>query len=609
VVGVYRVESPYQQPHKLAAELFSSQDTVISCNAGVITYVGKIASIVYNDTINCNAGSIVYTGKAANVISSISCNAGVITYAGRPSSINVVINCNKGVILYTGKLASIGTRIACNLGQITYVGKTATLYRIIGSQYLDLSYYVVDYLLNIFDIKYNNRLINNFDISYNTDIRIISAFDIAYSSLNTIRNTFDIAYLGERLISTFDIVYESVDTIRNTFDIAYSLTNTIRNTFDISYSISGTNRLAFAFDIQYAYIDSNVTIIDSVPVLLVNGVAIELIDVELAMDEGGYVWEATCTFAYPQDYVNFKVNDSVVIIFLGETYNLIVDSKAIDRSDPSSVKVTLYGVSPAIQYNTPRVKAISKTWTDPVLASAIATELIPIINWEILDWVVPANAFGLQNTSPIDGVKNLSEAAGGLVESLPDGSIHVRYKHVVSVPDYDSVTAFSSISDNVDNFSYSEKYTPNKLANLLLITDKAADTTKDRVEFIPSEGDPTQGTLKVYPGVWRETLSIIPTAAIISTSYLGVVTRSETELIEFVDAKSSLNYPVVDITVIDWKDVNLGSINFNFYESAVSSTISTFAYSLANVTYETMSHDYYVVGVPNTSVQFVVEDA
>lgn len=338
---------------------------------------------------------------------------------------------------------------------------------------------------------------------------------------------------------------------------------------------------------------------------------LELITAEISQDEGGTKWEATCVLANVQDITQFQVNKAFTLLFFGESYSLIVDSLAVDRSEvqPGSYQpqVTVYGVSPIAKYQTPRALPVSKTWTTDTNASAIAQEMIPGISWEIIDWVVPANVLGVEKVAPADVVTQLATAAGGILESLPDGTIHVRYKFPVSVPAYGPTTKDVTLVDEIDNFSYQEKYTPNRLVNLLKITDEQDKNQSDRAEFEADPSDPDAGTLHVYPAVWRETISMHATAPVVSQTYLGVVSRQVTEQVEFVAGKASTQYPVVSINSYTWNTTDLGLPTAQFYTTQLVSAVPD--YSLLNITYTTQAHDFRVIGFDQTTVQMVVEDA
>lgn len=340
---------------------------------------------------------------------------------------------------------------------------------------------------------------------------------------------------------------------------------------------------------------------------------LELISAEVAADEGGSKWEATCVLANVQDLTLFQVNKVFTLVFFGENYSLIVDSLAVDRQEPErgnyAPTITVYGVSPIAKYQTPRALPISKTWAADINASALAQELIPGISWEIIDWVIPATTFGVEKVAPADVVAQVANAAGGLLESLPDGTIRVRYKFPVSVPQYGPLTKDVTLVDEIDNFSYQEKYTPNRLVNLIKITDEQDKNQSDRAEFEADPNNNDQGTLHVYPAVWRDTISMHATAPVVSQTYLGVVSRQVTETVEFVAGKANTGFPVVSINSYTWKTTDLGTPAAQFYTTQLTCSVTVDAYSLLSITYTTQAHDFFVVGFDKTTVQMVVEDA
>ncbi len=458
-----------------------------------------------------------------------------------------------------------------------------------------------------FDVSYYSIAGAEFDVASGLWSTSSAAFSASHALVQNLVSAFDVHWSLKSISMAFDISSSLITQVRNSVNVVSALITKIVEDVDIGFFINNIDRISNDFSFGYFYSSSSVVLTPTNPLVVLDGRTLDIFSAEVAADEDGDVWEASFALSNLADFSLFSVNKEFSLFFCGEEYRLIVDSRAIDRSNPEDVTATIYGVSPAKQYQTPRAALVSKTWTAPTLASSIATELIPALQWQTIDWVVDGGAYGVEEASPLDGVKTLAAVVGAIFESLPDGTMRVRPKYPVSVPNFSVATASFTITDLVDNFSYSEKYTPNKLENLITITDEE-EGKQDRVEFIVDEYLSDRGVIRVYPAVWRETVSIRPTGDILSYVYDGVVVREEEEEVEFVNGAASTSYPIVDIVSVVWNTTNLGSVGFEFYKQELTCSVANDAYSLLKIKYLTQSHNFNIVGTYNTSVQFVVEN-
>lgn len=471
----------------------------------------------------------------------------------------------------------------------------------------DTGYALVSIVRAGFEVAYSDNVASSFEVSSGLWAVPAYGFSATHALVEQRAVAFDASWVLKSISMSFDVGASLVRRVQKSVDVVSALIAKIVEDVEVGFAINNTDQVRAAFDFGYFYSDNSVVLTQTVPSVLVDGRMLDIVSAEVSTDEGGDFWEASFTIGDLADFSVFSVNKAFSLFFCGEEYRLIVDSRAIDRSNPEQVTATIYGVSPAKVYQAPRAALVSKTWDAPTLASEIATELIPALQWQTIDWVIDAGLFGLEEASPLDGVKTLAEVVGAVFESLPDGTMRVRPKYPVSVPNFGAATASFTITDRVDNFSYSEKYTPNKLENLITITDEQ-DDMQDRVEFIEDEYDKERGVIRVYPAVWRWTVSIRPTGSIRSYAYDGVVTREEEEEVEFVNGVANTSYPVVDIVSAVWNTTDLGSVGFKFYKQELTCSVASDAYSLLKIKYVTQTHNFSIVGTYDTSVQFVVEN-
>jgi hypothetical protein len=343
----------------------------------------------------------------------------------------------------------------------------------------------------------------------------------------------------------------------------------------------------------------------------IKGMQVKVLDVELNVDEGGLGWTSRMSLANLTDYILFTSGALFDIEAGGETYTMLFDGKERPRTGATDRSAVVSGISPAAKYADPRATRITKTWTTPILASALAAELFPgeAITWGIVDWTIPAPRLAAQDEAPASIMKRVLAAAGALLECTRTGALTVRYRYPVSVPAYASHTPEQVYTDADHNFDMQEGVSLNTLVNKLRIMDTAQSGFQDRVEWLP-DADGVNGTLKVWPQPWRETFNVEHTSLpIVLLQRIGVVTESVVdEVVEVVGGKGTFAKPVYSLDSFAFLYADLGGIVVPQDESSFVTTSTTAFESLVKATYTTRYVKYRARAWTGAKVQFVVRE-
>jgi hypothetical protein len=222
------------------------------------------------------------------------------------------------------------------------------------------------------------------------------------------------------------------------------------------------------------------------------------------------------------------------------------------------------------------------------------------VTWQLVDWWIPAYRLAAEKAAPLDVAQQVVSAVGGLIESQPDGSVVCRPRWPVSIPEIESATVDLELSEKYI-YAITESPTQDDLVNRVVIIDQDA-AYQDRLEYIPNklgtEDDPYNGILYGYISPWREGLRIVTTRpSKITLGTLGEGTRAigdsnedfPAETLTFTNRESSTQYPIMDLTSIEWLDENLGSVTFTPYSTTLTSgSVGAYeGHSLAKVQYTT----------------------
>jgi hypothetical protein len=122
----------------------------------------------------------------------------------------------------------------------------------------------------------------------------------------------------------------------------------------------------------------------------------------------------------------------------------------------------------------------------------------------------------------------------------------------------------------------------------------------DQVDY--EADDDFSGIVRGYPSPWRNVKLIhtgLPSTEIVE---LNIVSRLETESVEFVAGLASVKFPVLSISAKEWNIADLGTVTFDGNKLKSSSD----GYSMLNLTYVTEAYEWAVSGEDGSKVQFVM---
>lgn len=328
---------------------------------------------------------------------------------------------------------------------------------------------------------------------------------------------------------------------------------------------------------------------------------IQILSATITADENSSVYQCEVELQNAYDYFNFEYDDDFILHVLGTTYAFVVDGRSLNRSTDdvghavSSAKLS--GLSPLCRYASPRATPVTKVWSSAVMASSAVAELVGAVTWTMVDWMIPAFRLSAEKAAPLDVAKSIVEAAGGLLESKPDGSIIARPRWPVSVPLITTTTPDHTLTEQVIYVS-EERPSTDAVIDRIRISDSSAGF-QDRLEFVKSEANPWQGWMYAYPSPWREGLRIATTrGSMIQLGTLVEGTRTiednpsentTAETLTFIAGQSSTSYPVMQLIDVDWLDENLGGLIVAPYSTTLEVTAAGNyqGYSIGKVSYST----------------------
>lgn len=465
-------------------------------------------------------------------------------------------------------------------------------------------------------ILFSERINRSLQIRYTLMQQIRSALNIEYNldQLAEVRKAFDLLWDGNNITQDLDISYTLRTQVRNALEMPWRLTTNVNNPFVLSYDLYEFDKVRAAMELRWSLLTAtNVQVTDLTTITLIkNGTerVIDYLSLDMQIDEGSYQWTGSFELADVTKYSLFQFDDEVVVVIASEQYNMVVDSKSLDRTKPQTVVARINLVSIAARFAIPRSQPVTQTFDTPVMASQAAEQVLgTAIDWQLIDWLLPAGVFAVEEADPVEAIQKLIGAAGGYLETNPDGTFLARRAYPVKLSNWPLVSPDHIYTDASDNLTSSVNpgYVP--IVDKLRIRSGDEATFGDRIEFTPDDDTRLAGTLDVYPAPYRD-VTVQHTGPLnISLTRIGPVEPEFEEVIEITEGSGQLQHPVYQVLSIQWLVVDLGSLTFEPDSTTVNSTSTTKEYSLVRVKYRSRAIRYRTSSPVQQQVQYLVVDA
>lgn len=411
----------------------------------------------------------------------------------------------------------------------------------------------------------------------------------------------------ERLAKRHRVVWADLTGHARSLRAPYLLTQQLAVRQGCGYALREANQHARQLRAAWSILaDARLQAVANTPELLWQGSLLRLVQATLSCDEESPTWLARIELAELADFAAIAIGDAIEIVLGMERFVLVVDGKMLSRPSSAALKLELTALSPVALQDAPFASPIQYYVADPQSARAAVETVIGPVDWQLPDWIIPAGSLLIDSATPLAVARRIVEAIGGIVESHPEGTLTCRRRHPVSIPDYGTTDVAQTLYD-ADVLSVGTSMAPLQGYNRVTLSNEAvaASTDADRIEFVVDESSPYQGTVRAYLGAERPVTLVHTGHPETTLTALGVQTRLETEVVEFIEGVASTHYPVQSITQLAWQHGVLGDVQ------AVGQTLTAAiaGYSLLRLTYSTASHDWQVTLPVDEEVQFVLVDS
>lgn len=292
------------------------------------------------------------------------------------------------------------------------------------------------------------------------------------------------------------------------------------------------------------------------------------ITVSLSYSTSQYCGTMNITTSNYNAWLNMNILDPIIFTYGGTSYHFLV--KKLIEMESGSTQFT-YGIeakSRAILLDFPYAKQIADDSLLPGNASELVVALAALegesISWNLdVDPYLTENEVSLAGDSPKDAIRNIANAYGGYIKSMPDGSISVEKSFLYDTDKYyePDVSIATVISSGTDVAQY-QSYTDDREGYNKFSLDSSETSTGYTLES--TEVSSTKKHVKAYKVPWDSaTVDLITSESTnISINFLGEVEELITEeRIEIVEGSGSVSKPVYGTVTPNYNDsANLGAI-------------------------------------------------
>lgn len=335
---------------------------------------------------------------------------------------------------------------------------------------------------------------------------------------------------------------------------------------------------------------------------------LDLISASVVADEGNFGWVGTFELEHIHDLNKFVANSIFSFTIGTDEYVFMVESKSLNRTAPAQVQPLLKAISPAVQLTAPRAKLMSKTWAEPIMSHDLIREVAGgyPLELSILNWPIPANRFGVSLQSPMEVIRQVAAAVGGVVDSLPNGVLRVRPKFPVPVPQWGPDTVDHQYVEEEDIFTSNEDDVPVRVFDKFRVMDTQAFSGLDRLEF--EEIDSTRGKVRAYPSPYRTNVILFSSHPEASSGPHVEEYRDEEETVEIYNGEGSVRFPVTSVNSIQWEGTNLLGVVAGNDSTKITATHPTEKFSLLKISYKTRCLVFPVSGPVDKKAQFLLRN-
>ncbi len=495
-----------------------------------------------------------------------------------------------------------------------YINQTYTIFNFFVRQFLEIAYALAAPIgVGILEQSWSYRFTSQLIQYYGDTPQVRAAITQWLLDCKVAKRTMDILY-GTAATSKNFIVQPyglSIELLQKLEQLYIVSQSTPVNFLGQQYAIRNVEEAKTRINQIYTlYPDPAAATLMPSASVTVNGVSMQIIGLNLEYGHSSYVGSCSVTLANFGDWLLVDYEQAVVITIDAQEYHMVVISKS-RREDVKSESLSFEAKSPAAMLDFPYATEISEDFevsgTESVIVNSLAALEGYTVAWEMtVNDVLTVNELQVAGRSPIECIKEVVNALGGIVQSYPDGSIHAVPRYIIDSDKYDGATPAIIYTSGEDFISLGDEADKRDGFNKYLVTNLTLD---DGYTLEAEEISPSHYEVKAYKVPWN-TQGVTLTTSELTNVIIGVegeTTEEITEEIEIVEGAGNVAKPCYGLISTDYKtSTDLGAVTI--LEDGTVST-STLGNTLVELTYTTKYWLWDTTNIDAEDVQFILEVA
>jgi len=445
--------------------------------------------------------------------------------------------------------------------------------------------------------------------------------DLPYRAATTLKAQIDLPYASRyRPRAQVDLPFTHRPTAKAHVHLPFGYMVRALAQVDMRY-LFGSSLVRSQVDMPFAVVDrvsarSQVDLVawgDAAPLLIeteaesfvVDGVAIDPLSIEFKWSRSQYAITATVAVATEAEYAHCAIGADAVLTLYGDEYRLRIEDRRRDRRHGQWI-YTISCISPAAWLDAPFAE--TRTGDQLGLASVCAKQLAGelSLDWATVDWTLVPGDLSATDQTPLALIRQLASVPGGLMLSLPDGSMVIEPAYPVPVNRYHEAMPSAVIRETLDVISSTDDDDYRPGYNRYLVGDQVAAATGSLRIEPESESDMVY-LLRVYQTPWADDFDFTHTGGDwVQLADLGIEESEQIEVVEFIAGETQTAKPVYGVSVTNWLQVDLGEVTASEDGRLISSVSGE---SLLSITYTTRCRLFRARNSQVEQVQFVAEVA
>lgn len=451
-------------------------------------------------------------------------------------------------------------------------------------------------------------------------LRMLAALQQLYGDMPAFRRLLDQRYSDSPLLRRLiEQAYGEAYQYRAVLDQSYNFPAAIRRILTQKYSIADHQVRTFV-EQQYELLDRDLLrrLLEQQYVLAAGAALVQSSDIKvtcdglvhtsmyninLEQDEALYHMTGELALADEGEYLAYKPFVSEVTVTVdGTSYNFIAGRKRAPRLESANSYIVPL-VSRTVLLGAPHAV------TEPGELTGMVSELIEelaagfTVDYRLVDWFLPPGRLQTNSEPPIELIRKLVVAAGGVMQTSPDGVLICRPEYPVSVNRWETSAPDIELTDQDDFFQVDPQPDPRGGHNIFYLSDQELSSDGLTPEIITISEFEVE--VRYYNLPWDDSLEI--SLAHSGGDWVTIVNQGvveeliEKEQVEIVAGSGRTTKQFYELVDFDYREAELGGLTVT-ESGEVTSEIP--GNSLVDISYVTKYYYWRAVDNKIENVQF-----